>query len=188
MPDVRPVDRRATAAQRFEGLAGSRRGFTLTVVALVTLASVPTFAATTAGTASLESRQPRRSPFVVAKPGPPVVVVPDRDVAAPPAAVQRRQVAPVVQPVRVRAHTSVPVPRSGPAQERAADAPVATQPEHRPVGKPRKRGHDCQRRPWEHRANRRQHWQPTPSMARKARCHVPGRGIPGWRTPTRPRR
>lgn len=186
MPDVRPVRRCATAAQRFEGLAGSRRGFALTVVALVTLASVPTFAATTAGTASLESKQPRRSPFGVAKPGPAVVVVPDRDIAAPPAAVLRRQVLPAMEPVRVRAHTSVSVPKPRPAQVRAADPPVRTQPEQGPVAKPPKRGHDCERRPWERRANRRQHWQPAPSV-RKARCHVPGRGIP-WRMPPSRRR
>jgi hypothetical protein len=186
VPDVRPVRRCCTAAQRFEGLAGSRRGFTLTVVALVTLASVPTFAATTAGTVSLETGQPRRPPFVVAKPGPPVVVVPDRDIAAPPAAVRRRQVAPPMEPVRP--HTSVPVPRSRPAEKRAADPPLRTQAEHPSVAKRPKRGHDCVRGRWERRASRRQHWQPTPSAARSTRCHVPGRGIPGWRTPPRPRR
>lgn len=160
VPSAGPIRRWYASAQRFDGLSAPGRGYTLTVVALVALASVPTVAAATAGTAALKAGTPRRSPFIVQRPGPSVVVVPDRGVAMPPALVRARQVAPPTEPlVPIRAAAGAPVRDPRPVAPRQSAPPVSEQPKHPPVGKQPKQpfarrpkpGDDHWRAPWRHR-------------------------------------
>lgn len=192
-------------AHRTTGLAGTGRRYALIVAGLVGLASLPTVAAVTAGSASLNGGVDRREPFLARGVEPPFVILPLPPTGAEPP--PKRAVPPrigVMPPEVARPKRGRPAPqRAAPGRGEPAEV---TRPRPRrswPVRVTKVRwvrGPGASARPpfllqgrrspgLEHGSAGR--WfAPLPGqrMSGHRVCHVPGRNMGGWSRTAGPRR
>jgi len=141
-PDRAPRHRPEGGTHREVGLAGTGNRYALIVAALVGLASLPTLAAVTAGTASLDAGIDRRLPFLGRGVEPPFVVIPEpyrppAGVVPPPATVAPELTRP--QPGEPRRATAAPRRGSAPPRRKPAEPPVQIRPPETVIAAPQRR-------------------------------------------------